>query len=110
MKNNKAKQLVLVLQYIQRLKQKEMILREKLLALMEPNEEIEVGKWVVVKKVVKEAITDPQMLQQIGIDPSKVTVTVTKIDPVLVREIGKKENKPYYKEVERIYVKRKGSA
>jgi len=110
MNNNKttiAKELVGVIDQIEQLRQKEKELREKLLRLMNSGETIEVDGYTVVKKMVKETITDTDLLQQIGFDLSRVTVTITKVDPALVRTIGEKEGKKYYVEVEKIIVSKK---
>jgi hypothetical protein len=105
-KFDKVKELIQVVKQIDELKQKEQMLRQELLALLGRNEQISVDGYTVEKKVIKETITDPSELVKYGFDVSKVTVTVTKIDPVLVRTVGEKENKLYYREVDRIVVSR----
>jgi hypothetical protein len=106
MKLDKVKELIQVVKQLDELKRKEQELRQELLTLLSRNEIISVDGYTVEKKVIKETITDPGELAKCGFDLAKVTVTITKIDPVLVRTIGEKENKLYYKEIERIVVSR----
>jgi regulator of replication initiation timing len=93
-----AKQLVDVVEQIEKLKETERQLRDQLLKLMKDNESVQVNNRVVTKRVTKETITDPEMLKQLGFDLARVTVTITKIDPKLVRTIGEAEKKNYYVE------------
>jgi hypothetical protein len=106
-KFNKAKELVEVVKQLDELKKKEQELRRELLSVFNKNESINIDGYIVAKKVVKETITDPSVLQQNGFDVNKVIVTITKVDPVLVKTIGEKENKVYYTETDRIIVSRK---
>jgi hypothetical protein len=105
-KFDKVKELIQVVKQLDELKQKEQELRRELLTMLNRNECVSVDGYTVEKKVIKETITDPNELAKYGFDLAKVTVTVTKIDPVLVRTVGEKENKLYYKEVDRIVVSR----
>jgi len=93
-----AKQLVDVIEQIEKLKETERQLRDQLLKLMKDNESIQVNNHVVTKRITKETIVDPEMLKQLGFDLNRVTVTVTKVDPKLVRVIGEAEKKNYYVE------------
>jgi NCAIR mutase (PurE)-related protein len=105
-KFDKVKELVQIVKQIDELKQKEQELRQELLSLLNRNECVNIDGYTVEKKIIKETITDPSELVKNGFDINKVTVTITKIDPVLVRTVGEKENKMYYKEVDRIVVVR----
>jgi regulator of replication initiation timing len=98
MKIEAAKQLVDVIEQIEKLKETERQLRDQLLKLMKDNESVQVNNHVVAKRITKETITDPEMLKQLGFDLARVTVTITKIDPKLVRTIGEAEKKNYYVE------------
>lgn len=107
-KIEKAKQLVEITKQIEKLEEIERKLREELNQILNNDESIFIDDSVVTKKVFKETITDPEILRQMGFDLNRVTVTITKIDPKLVAEIGKKENKKYYQEKTRIVVSRGG--
>lgn len=106
-KTTKAKELIEITKKIEALKQIEEQLRKELLELLNNEESIIVDDSVVTKKIYKETITDPELLQQMGFDINRVVVTITKVDPKLVSEIGKKENKKYYVEKPRIVVSNK---
>jgi regulator of replication initiation timing len=93
-----AKQLVDVVEQIEKLRETEKQLRDQLLKLMKDNESVQINNRVVTKRVTRETITDPEMLKQLGFDLTRVTVTITKIDPKLVRVIGEVEKKNYYVE------------
>ena len=98
MKIEKAKQLVEVVEQIEKLKETEKQLREELLKIMKDNESIQVNAHTVTKRINKETITDPELLKQAGFNLNQVTVTITKIDPKLIRVIGEAEKKNYYTE------------
>jgi len=93
-----AKQLVDVVEQIEKLKETEKQLRDQLLKLMKDNESVQVNGHIVTKRITKETIVDPELLKQLGFDLNRVTVTVTKVDPKLVRVIGEAEKKNYYVE------------
>ena len=97
-KNELAFKLTKVIAKIEELRKLEQDLRSKLLELMHNNETVQVNGYNVTKKVIKETIIDPVMLQKFGFDLNRVTVTITKIDPKLVRVIGEAEKKVYYTE------------
>jgi hypothetical protein len=63
-----------------------------------------VNGYAVEKKVIKETITDAKVLADNGFDVSKVTVTITKVDPTLVKTIGEAEKKVYFNEKTQIRV------
>lgn len=107
-KIEKAKQLVEITKQIEKLEEIERKLREELNQILNNDESIFIDDSVVTKKVFKETITDPEILRQMGFDLNRVTVTITKIDPKLVSEIGKKENKKYYQEKTKIVVSKGG--
>lgn len=90
---------------IETLQEKLEILKQTFKNQTSPGKIIYINGKAVEHALIKRTITDPNELTKIGIDPNKVTVTVTKIDPVLVKEIGEKENKKYYWEESRIIVK-----
>ena len=81
--------------------------REQLVAGMQDNESIQVDGYTVIKRLVKYTIVDPAQLFKNGFDIAKVTVTTTKVDPTLVKTIGKAEGKMYYSEKPRIFVEQK---
>ncbi|MEM2174228.1 MAG: hypothetical protein QXI58_01190 [Candidatus Micrarchaeia archaeon] len=92
---------------IEKLQQEIEFLREELKKNTQVGWEMSFDGYVVKHTTIKRTITDPEKLKEVGIDPSRVTVTITKIDPDLVRTVGKKENKPYYTVEERIVVEKK---
>ncbi|MFN3551379.1 MAG: hypothetical protein ACK4WJ_06200 [Endomicrobiia bacterium] len=100
-----ATELVKYQKTINALEEKVKQLKELLIQNTKPGTIIKVNGNEVEHKLVKETITDIEMLRQIGIDPQKVTVTITKIDPLLVRRIGVMENKKYYIEKSNIFIK-----
>lgn len=100
-----ATKLVKYHKMVETLNQKIVQLKEELLKQTQPGTVIKINSHIVEHKVIKETIKDPEMLKQLGIDLEKVTVTVTKIDPFLVKRVGEAQNVKYYTEKPVVFVK-----
>lgn len=94
--------LVTNIKEVERLSKEIEELREALKQATKIGWQTEYDGYIVKHASVRKTITDPEKLKEIGIDPDKVTVTITKIDTNLVRILGQKENKEYYTIEDRI--------
>lgn len=91
-----TEQLIKYTKEIERLTKEVENIKEKLKQLTVPGWSVTLDGYTVKHVSIKRTITDLNELQKLGYDLNRITVTITKIDPSLVRTIGEKENKPYY--------------
>jgi predicted phage-related endonuclease len=103
-KQEKVKELVEVTKRIDADQDRAKTLRDELKTELKTGEAIPESGYVIEKKVVKSTITDANVLVKNGFDVSKVTITVTRIDPTLVKTIGLAEGKAYFSETETVCV------
>lgn len=82
-------------------------LKDKFIKSTPQGSKFEHNNYIIEHAGIKTTITDEETLIKLGFDLNRVKVTITKIDPKLVKTIGEQEKKEYYTLEDRVIIRHK---